>query len=135
MGRRERRAALRAQHEQNKANELWNERRKRWGEQAIIDKALGELHDATVHQCTGEIYTLMALILRQPPYRWSAAKVNRHLERIQSGVMALNSGEYTVQQLIEDTEAWGIRVKWAADGKRQYISEIGVFEELEYAEG
>lgn len=134
MGRKERRAAQKAQQIQNKADELWIERRKRWREKEIIDHALKEHHEASVHQCTGEIYTMMALILRQPPYRWSVEKIMRHLERIQSGIMMIDSGEYSVKQLTEDAEAWGFRLKWSAKGDRKFISDLGPFEELENEE-
>ena len=136
MGRRERRAELKAQKIQNQADYLWNERRKRNAEQAIIDTALEEMHDATVHQCTGELYTMMALTLRRHPYRWSPAKVMRFMEKVQGGIIALNDKSWTVNQMVDVAEEWGIRVQWGVEKNRQYIEQIGIFEEdLTDAEG
>lgn len=132
MGRKERRAQLRAQKVQNEADRLWLERQKKYGEKQIIDEALAETVDMTTYQVSGELYTLFALVLRQHPYRWSSAKIMRLFDRVQSGIKMLKDGSYTVPQLVEDAEAWGFRVKFSVPkGGRKYISELHIFEEEE----
>lgn len=130
MGRKERRAALKAQQIENKANELWNERRKHYGEKAVLDEALEETVTAVSYQVSGELYTLFALVLRQAPYRWQPDKIMRLFDRVQSGIKMLDNKEYTVDQLKEDAEAWGFKVRYSVlKGSRKYISDIHAFEE------
>jgi hypothetical protein len=129
MGRKERRAALKAQQIQNKADELWLAKQKHYGEARVINDALKEAEEIVTNHVSGEIYTLFALVLRQHPYRWSSAKIMRLFERVQSGIMMLNDKSYTTDQLISDAEAWGFKVKFEVDKKRKYIDSLFPFEE------
>lgn len=54
----------------------------------------------------------------------------RLFDRVQSGIMQLNDGSYTIEQVIEDAEAWGFRLKWGVNKKnRKYVTDICLFEE------
>lgn len=135
MGRKERRLALREQEAENKRLQLWLDRQTERHMKSVSEESLHELHVTSVRQNTGELMTLMCLILRQAPYHWKVDKVMRLFERIQSGIMMLNDGTYTTDQLIEDTEAWGFRLKWSVSkDDKKYFTDIFPFEELEETE-
>ena len=79
------------------------------------------------HRTTGRIMTIIALILRKPPYRWPAEKVERLLDRIGGTVNAINVGEISDADLVAECERRGIKVVWSA--KHEYIAECNVYEE------
>lgn len=129
MGRRERRAEQKAQQIQNKRDAIWLSKQKHYQDKAVIDEALGETEEFVKHYYTGKLYTVLALLLRAHPYRWPADKVMRLLEKVQGTIHAIESKEYSVEQLISDAESWGIRVKWGTQKGRKFINDLNVFEE------
>ena len=59
----------------------------------------------------------------------SDLKVMRYLENVQGCIVALNDGSWTTKDMVNAAEEWGIRVQWGVEKNRQYIEQIGIFEE------
>lgn len=131
MGRKERRDELKAQKIQNKKDELWLAKQRNFRDKDVITDAIRETEEFVKHYCTGELYTILAFLLRAHPYRWPADKVMRLLEKIQSVIMMIDDGQYSAEQLIADARSWGIEVKWGTKKGRKYINDLNIFEEEE----
>ena len=96
-------------------------------ERKVMEDLLTDAEDYVKHHVTGQMYTAMAVILRRPPYRWSAEKVMRYIEAVGGIINDLNLDRIHDSDLVTEGEKWGIRVRWEASHK--YITDIGVYEE------
>lgn len=123
MGRKERRLQERLKREQDYQYEL----QARSAEHKVIQDLLSDVEDYVKHHVTGQMYTAMAVILRRPPYRWSAEKVMRYIGAVSGIINDLNENTIHDSDLVTEGEKWGIRVRWNATHK--YITDIGVYEE------
>lgn len=105
------------------------EYRQKKADEKMVADAMLEAQTFTNHHITGAIYTAMAIILRKPPYRWSAEKVMRFLGAVGGVINSLNNDEITMTDLVTEGEKYGIRVLWNAG--HRYIENLSVFEEQE----
>lgn len=101
-------------------------RQKKEDEQMVLE-AMHEAENVTNHHITGALYTAAAVLLRKPPYRWSAEKTMRFLNRLGEVINDINEGSLTLTDLVAEGEHYGIRVLWAANHK--FIKGLSVFEE------
>ena len=123
MGRKERRLQERLKRERDYGYEL----QARAQEHKVVQDLLSDAEDYVKHHVTGQMYTAMAIVLRRPPYRWSAEKTMRYVEQVAAIINDLNELRTHDSDLVTEGEKWGIRVRWNASHK--YITEIGVYEE------
>ena len=123
MGRKERRLQERLKRERDYQYEL----QPRSAEHKVIQDLLSDAEDYVKHHVTGQMYTAMAVILRRPPYRWSAEKTMRFVRAVAAIINDLNEETIHDSDLVTEGEKWGVRVRWNATHK--YITDIGVYEE------
>lgn len=123
MGRKERRLQERLKRERDYQYEL----QARSAEHKVIQSLLADAEEYVKHHVTGQMYTAMAVILRRPPYRWSAEKAMRFVRAVAAIINDLNEETIHDSDLVTEGEKWGIRVRWNATHK--YITDIGVYEE------
>lgn len=106
---------------------LEREYRQRKADEKMVADAMLEAQTFTNHHVTGAIYTSVAVILRKPPYKWSAEKVMRFLGRLGGTINQLSNDEISMTDLVAEGEKYGIRVLWNAG--HRYIENLSVFEE------
>ncbi len=95
----------------------------------VIEKVRNEQMEVDRHFYTGVMMTICAYVLRSQPYGWSADKSMRFLERISGILNDLANDTIHISDLVRETEKKGIRIVWNA--KREYITDISIFEEQE----
>ena len=123
MGRKERRLQERLKRERDYQYEL----QARSAEHKVIQSLLADAEEYVKHHVTGQMYTAMAVVLRRPPYRWSAEKAMRFVRAVAAIINDLNEETIHDSDLVTEGEKWGVRVRWNATHK--YITDIGVYEE------
>ena len=95
----------------------------------VIEKVRNEQIEVDRHFYTGVMMTICAYVLRSQPYGWNADKGMRFLERISGILNDLANDTIHISDLVRETEKKGIRIVWNA--KREYITDISIFEEQE----
>lgn len=99
----------------------------------VIEDVRQEQMEVDRHFYTGAMMTICSYILRSQPYGWSGNKVMRYLEKVSGILNDLSNDRIHISDLVRETEKKGIRVVWNA--KREYITDISIFEEDDNVQG
>lgn len=127
MGRRERRREEKIRRQMNDIELYKRDLAERKQHVDITVQACRSTEEYVKHHITGEIYTAMAVVLRNGPYNWTRKQTLKLVEEVSGVINDLNEGVITDADLVAAGEEVGIRVLWNAS--HEFITDIDIFEE------